>query len=113
MSLVRILHYELLGFLYVLGGVLVFQLLTRRINLQGLIFRKDGSGSISPERIQLLVVTLATCVRYIGQVSTTTKAALPDMDPGWLYLMGGSNGIYLVRKGWTFWRQRNKTSLGG
>ncbi len=113
MSPLRILDYEMLGFVYALGAAVVFQLLTRRINLQGLFFRKDGSGSFSPERIQLLVVTLATCIRYMGQVSTTTKAALPDIDTGWLYLMGGSSGLYTIRKAWTFWRRGNKISLGG
>lgn len=113
MSPVRILDYGLLGFLYALGAVVVFQMLTRRVNLRGLIFRKDGSGRVSPERIQLLLVTLATCIRYMGQVSATTKAALPELDTGWLYLMGGSSGLYAVRKAWAFWRRANKISLGG
>lgn len=113
MSTLRILDYEALGFLYALGAGVAFQVLTRRINLQRLLFRKDGSGTVSPERIQLLVITLATCIRYMGQISTTTKAALPDIDTGWLYLMAGSSGLYAVRKAWTFWRRGNKTSSGG
>jgi hypothetical protein len=113
MSLTRILDYELLGFVYVLAAVVVFQLLTGRINLKGLIFAKDGSGQVSAARVQLLAITIATCIRYTGEVATATKPVLPDVDNTWLYLMGGSSGIYVARKAWTHLRRGNKIKLGG
>ena len=113
MSPARILGYELLGFVYVLAAVVLFQLLTGRINLKGLIFAKDGSGQVSAARVQLLAITIATCIRYVGDVATTTQPALPDVDKSWLYLMGGSSGIYMARKAWTHLRKGNKIKLGG
>jgi len=113
MTLARIFDYELLGFLYLLAAVVGFKLLTRQINLKGLIFTKDGSRQVSATRIQLLVITVATIFRYIGDVAATTKPALPDVDNAWLYLMGGSSGIYMARKAWAHLRRGNKIKLGG
>jgi hypothetical protein len=96
---INLLHFELLGFLYALAGVVLFQIVTRRINLEGVITHKDGSEQISPERIQLLLATIGAGAAYLGQVAPAS-GKLPEIGPEWLYLMGGSSGIYVARKAW-------------
>jgi len=103
MSLVRFLHFEALGFLYVLAAVVLFQIATGRINMAGIITRKDGTYQTSPERVQLLLATIAACATYLGEVARTNSGNLPDASNNLLYLMGGSSGIYILRKGWAFY----------
>ena len=112
MSLIRILHFELLGFLYLLAAVVVFQIFTRRINLDGLVTHKDGSGQVSPERIQLLMATIAASATYFSQAISSTNGVLPDVSPQWLYLLGGSSGIYVAGKAWVTYNFQ-KRGLGG
>jgi hypothetical protein len=111
MPITRILHFELLAFLYGLAAIVAFQMLTGRINLKGLFQQKDGSEQTSPERIQLLLATIAAASNYLGEVAKSTSGTLPDVSNNWLYLMGGSSGIYAVGKAWKTWTSRNK--LGG
>ena len=103
MSLVRFLHFEVLGFLSLLAAVVVFQIATGRINMAGIITRKDGTYQTSPERVQLLLATIAACATYLGEVARTNSGNLPDASNNLLYLMGGSSGIYILRKGWAFY----------
>jgi hypothetical protein len=103
MSLVRFLHFEVLGFLFLLAAVVVFQIATGRINMAGIITRKDGTYQTSPERVQLLLATIAACSSYLGEVARTTTGNLPDVSNNLLYLMGGSSGLYILRKGWAFY----------
>jgi hypothetical protein len=112
MSLIRILHFELLGFLCALAAVVLFQLATGRINLNGLVTQKDGSYQVSPERIQLLLATIAASATYFSQVVTSTTGNLPDVSSQWLYLFGGSSGIYVAGKAWVTYKI-TKTGLGG
>ncbi len=107
MRLARLLDLELLGFVYALAASIVFQLLTRRINLDGLLVSKDGSGELSPGRVQLLITTIAACARYLSQVQGSKSLNLPDIDNTWLYLFGGSSGIYVLGKAWALWNEKN------
>lgn len=107
MSIVRVLHFEVVGFLYALAAVVLYQMLTGGINLSGLLTQKDGTSQTSPERIQLLLATIAASASYLGEVLKNTSGTLPDVSNNWLYLMGGSSGIYALRKAWTTW---NKSS---
>jgi hypothetical protein len=96
----RILHVEGLAFLYGLAAVIGYQLLTGHINLRGILQRKNGSGQSSPERIQLLIATIAAAARYVADVAQAPPGTMPDIPSNWLYLMGGSSGIYALRKAW-------------
>jgi hypothetical protein len=109
MSITRILHLELLGFLYALAAVVLFRMLTGRINITGLLTQKDRSNQTSPERVQLLLATIAASAQYLGEVARTTSGSLPDVSNNWLYLMGGSSGIYLLRKAWTTFNSMKRT----
>lgn len=100
---------ELVVILYLLAAVVVFQLLTNRINLDGLFSNKDGSKELSIERIQLLIATIAAAGIYLQRLAASTPGSLPDIDPQWLYLLGASNGLYVVRKAWfTYTRRQTK-----
>lgn len=110
MSIIRILHFEGIGFLYALLAIVAYQMMTGQINLRWLLSRKsrDNPNQTSPERIQLLLATIATSARYLGEVRQSTGANLPDLDKTWLYLMGGSGGLYVLRKAWTAWKESTK-----
>lgn len=108
MRVTSILHFEAWGFLCLLGVLVVYRLLTRQINLNGLFSRKDGSNSTSPERIQLLAATLAMSANYLASVVHGTGSGMPDVPPQWLYLFGGSSGIYVAGKALTM--LKSKTS---
>ena len=109
MSIVRILHIEAMIFLYGLAATVVYQMLTGAINVSGLLSQKHkpGQPETSPERVQLLLATLAAASSYIGQVAHSSGATLPDVSNQWLYLMGGSSGLYALRKAWTTWNRKS------
>ena len=107
MSLAQILHYEVMGFLYLLVAVVAYQILTGRIKLQGLLDQKEGSGATSPERVQLLLATMAAAARYLSELPKATGGKLPEISNQWLYLMGGSSALYVLRKGWVTWNRKS------
>lgn len=104
-----ILEIEGWGFLLLLAAIIAFRLLTRKINLHGLLHRKNGSGSVSPERVQLLIATIAFAARYLTQVvQSADQHSLPNVDPQWLYTIGGSSSIYVLGKAATTFRRAEK-----
>ncbi len=99
MTLAKVLAWEGNAFLILLGSMLVYRLLTRQIRLDGLLARTGGQdGEVSPERVQLLLATIAMCMRYVMQVAHGSTGAMPDVDHNWLYLYGGSSGLYAAVK---------------
>ena len=56
-ALGRLMSWELVAFASLLTVLVVYQLLTGRINTRGLLRIKSGRRTISPARIQLLVIT--------------------------------------------------------
>ncbi|MCU1321635.1 MAG: hypothetical protein JWM43_1284 [Acidobacteriaceae bacterium] len=101
MRILSILHFEVWSFLCVLGGMIVYRLLTRQIDMGGIFARKDGSEAASPERIQLLLSTLGLSVQYLGQVWHTPDGKMPEISRDWLMVFGGSSGIYVGVKALT------------
>jgi hypothetical protein len=53
----------------------------------------------------LLLATLATAAIYFGDAVKSNNGTMPDVSNNWLYLMGGSSGIYAVRKAWKMWNR--------
>ncbi len=94
------------GFLYGLAALVAYRLLTRQINLSGLLSRKTDGGAVSPERVQLLLATMALSVKYLVEVAHNSSGAMPDVDANWLYVFGGSSGIYASVKAWTTLRNK-------
>jgi hypothetical protein len=107
MNAVELLRLEGEAFLVVLAAMLAYRMLTRRINLRSLLARKDGSDGVSPERVQLLLTTLALAARYIRDATHATNGALPDVSPQWLAVFGGSSGVYVSVKAITTWKSKN------
>jgi hypothetical protein len=106
MNAVDLLRLEGEAFLGLLAATLAYRTLTRRINLRHLLARKDGGDGVSPERVQLLVTTLALAAQYIRDAAHTTSGALPDVSPKWLAVFGGSSGIYASVKAFTTWKSK-------
>ena len=106
MDPISILHWEGLGFLYLLAAILAFKLLTRQIYLGGLFARKSDGTPVSPERIQLLVATLAVSGTYLGDALHSTSGTMPDVSPQMLYVFAGSSGIYASVKAFTTLRSK-------
>ena len=60
--LLKVVRWELMLFLLGLAGIVVFYLMTGRINTHKLLSSKQGDakGAVSPERVQLLLMTVGT-----------------------------------------------------
>jgi hypothetical protein len=91
---IHLLQLEMRGFLILLAAIVAFKMLTGRIHLSGLLARKQDGGQVSPERIQLLLATMAMGAKYLSSVLHASNGAMPDVSPNWLYVFGGSSGIY-------------------
>lgn len=85
-----------------LGGfalIVFYRMLTGSINLQGLLWEKNGESAYSSGRIQSLVVTLAFAVIYLGLVAKNPDPTkLPEVPQEMLLVLGGSNLVYLGQK---------------
>ena len=95
---------EGLGFLFALSAMLALKLLIRQINLKGLLARKQGASEVSPERVQLLLATLAVSATYLASVVHSSDGRMPDVPATSLYLFGSSSGLYALVKGFTIWK---------
>lgn len=92
-------------FLGGLCGIILVQMLTGRISTRWLLYgRKNGERYFSPERIQLLVLTLGGAADYLLNVlQMPDLRSLPPVPQTWIGLLGGSNGLYLLGKAYTTW----------
>ena len=97
LGVTELITWEGLAFLLVLFGIVVVQLLTGQISLTGLLMKKEGDRSFSPERVQLLLATLAAASQYLSQV-LKDPSQMPRVPNSWLLLYGGSHALYLGRR---------------
>lgn len=107
MTPAKLLLLEGRGFLILLAATLVWMLLTRRITTSGLLRRDDGG--LSPERLQLLISTLAISGHLLVAVMGTNTTTMPEIDAGWLYGFGGSGALYAGVKAMMTKGQREQT----
>ena len=96
-DILTILRWEGLGLLFALFGVLAIQILTGQVSTSSLLMRKEGNRSFSPERVQLLLATLAASFQFLSQVAKD-PSQLPQIPASWLLLFGGSHSLYLGRR---------------
>jgi hypothetical protein len=108
MTVAHILHFEMMGFLWALAATVFIQILTRRIKLNGILSEDNVPGKVSPGRVQLMLATFAASITYLSQVANSSNGTMPDIDPNWLYLFGGSGSIYALEQGWAAWKRRKK-----
>ena len=104
--LATIAKWEIILFVCAIASIIAMRLLNGRINMRYLLYgtRKDGSRYFSPERVQLLVVTLGVAFQYLVSASHAPPAKMPNLPDGALQLLGVSNGVYLGGKAFAFTR---------
>lgn len=87
-------------FLIALPVIILYQILTGRISLAGLLYERapDGRLVYSPARVQLLLATLTGVTIYLTRFHPGTRE-LPAMDPVTVAGVGGSQTFYLLSKG--------------
>ena len=108
--LIQLTRWEILFFLVLLAGIVAVRLLTGQINTRYLLYgskpgrRQDGGRYFSPERVQLLVLTLGAATFYLTQLATTARAGkIPEVPDTLVVAMGGSNAVYLGGKAYARW----------
>lgn len=90
------------GWIGILTLVIASAMLNGDINVREVLEKKPltRTGEVSPERVQLMVVTIAAAATYLTKIpSWTDPTKLPDFDRAWLVAASASNGIYMVGKG--------------
>lgn len=97
-TLMTVARWEVGLFMAALAAIVVYQIVTGRINTRGLLSDKGKNGvvSFSPARLQLLMFTLATAAYLLSQVMKLL--AFPEIDPNVLVILGGSHALYLGAK---------------
>ena len=111
--LLQVVRWEVAVFLLGLAGIVAFQLMTGRINTRKLLSTKQGGskGAVSPERVQLLLMTLGTAGYYVMQASAAaTSGHLPAVPNSWPAAIGGSNLIYLAGKAFASFSSKSTTN---
>jgi hypothetical protein len=117
-ELSSMIKWELGVFLLALGGIVLVQLLTGSINTHNLLCgriagpsRKQDRHYFSPERVQLLILTLAAALNYLELVFTNSQPGkFPEVPQIWPAIVGGSNFIYLGGKAYTRWLGREASA---
>lgn len=105
--LATIAKWEIALFLSALAAILAFRILTGKINTRYLLYgtRGDGSRYFSPERVQLLIITLAVAIEYLADASQPGNSGkMPDLPYGAVQLLGASNAVFLGGKALAFLR---------
>jgi hypothetical protein len=101
-SLVRL---EMWLFLLGLAVLVAYALLTGRIPTRGLLCDDPAARQLSPNRIQLLLLTLAGAFSYMWLVArgiaSGTLVDMPRVPNEVLLVVGSSNLGYLAGKSWT------------
>jgi hypothetical protein len=77
--------------------LVAYQMLTGRINTSGLLDDKLTGRRFSPERLQLLIITVGGALFYLVQV-IHSSGSLPPLPHELLLVLGGSNALYLGAK---------------
>lgn len=97
--LMKLICAEVFLFVGALFLIVVSSLVSGRINLSGLLLGKKGDGTtyVSPERVQLLLITLGTAFQYLLSVQKN-PSHFPSVDANWLAIFGGSHLVYLGGK---------------
>lgn len=132
-GIARIAMWELDGFLLALFAIVVGQLLTSQISAKNLLYgRKNDTGApildengvvvsrksedtlyFSPERVQLLLITLGAACYYLTQVlNNPHPGTFPPIPTSWTETLAGSNTLYLGGKALSRFWPRDRDSNG-
>ena len=124
-GLTQIVAWEVKGFLLALFTIVAGQLFTGQISTKKLLFgrkndtgqpifdengrflkrKKEDTAYFSPERVQLLLMTLGAAFYYLTQVlNNPNPGEFPPLPASWPAVLGGSNAVYLGGKAFSrFW----------
>lgn len=105
-ALYPLLQYGLIAWLSILGGLVAVRTLRGDINTSGLL--SGGGTGTDPERVTLLVLTLAAAFYYLVttlgtpleelRVQDTNRYSLPEIPEEILILLTGSQSLYISGK---------------
>ena len=85
------------------AAITIFQLLTGRINLKGLLYEENTSDKFSPVRLQLLLISVAVALYYLYQLFKE-PTRFPMVNVGVVLVFGVSNLVYIAGKYWVLCR---------
>ncbi len=102
----KLVLFEIWLFLIGLMSSVLFLILKKKINTRGLLFEKAGARTYSPERLQILILSLIFVAVYLIEVRNNLNSckvanspcSLPEIRPEFLFTLGGSNFVYLWDK---------------
>ena len=100
-ALITILRFEIWFFIGSLVLLVVYKMLTGKINTTGLLHDKKDkqTAGFSPARVQLLILTLFGAGYYLLlTVNNGYPTEFPEVPQELLALVGGSNLVYLGAK---------------
>ena len=104
MLLAQLISYVALSFLLTLAGIVLLRLLDGSINTRGLFHKRmpDGTWVFTPERVQLLLFTIATAFTLLNDVMQHLDSPkFPPVNHALIAALGSSHALYLGRKYWT------------
>ncbi|MBL6934442.1 MAG: hypothetical protein ISR48_03440 [Alphaproteobacteria bacterium] len=102
-QMIDVLTFEIWFLIAALAAIVVFKMLSGGINTKGLLCDKQ-TGTVSPARVQLLLFTVMGAVAYLTQTVGQVQAGghgFPEVPPELLWLVGGSQALYLGGKSYT------------
>jgi hypothetical protein len=133
LTVAQVVGWEIKGFLLALAAIVAAQLLNGQINTRNLLHGRindtgqpvrDERGNIksrktndtaylSPERVQLLLLTLGAAFYYVTQVlNNPNPGTLPPVPDSWTATLAGSNVVYLGGKAVSrFWPRANSADV--
>ena len=90
-------QWELIILVVSLGAVTLWKVF-QTASFRGLL--RSGDSSMSPGRIQLLMLTSLTAMQYL-LATIHDPSHLPTVPPDLVKVLGGSQAVYLGSKAWT------------
>jgi len=97
MQLLRtVARWEMIILIASLGGVTLWKLFQSG-DFSGLL--RSSDGSLSPGRIQMLMLTVLTALQYL-MATMHDPTHLPPIPPNLVTAMGASQAVYLGAKAW-------------
>lgn len=95
-TLTNFINLEISLLLLAIWFIIMYQLVTGKINTDGMA-RDKKDGGMSPGRLQLLFFTFIGVFFFVVQ-AMKNPGVVPEIPPALLVLLGGSNVVYLGGK---------------
>lgn len=117
-AIAKLVVLEVWGFLGLLLAIVAVRVLTGSINTRRLLHGRLDRGRLyfSPERVQLLVLTLGVATQFVLAVLDAAPAhRMPDVPTELLAVVGGSQAFYLGGKVYSIvpWRRTLRSLMRG